>query len=118
MHLTAARALSVRLPSAEIAKRKTRAILGDSLDFAELEKESDDEDLTEFLDGSIGDKQLMKKHLLAEAKNYRELETLIETLDHLETMRSIGDIINEYVDLVCSGFLGILNFVLGRVIQV
>jgi nuclear pore complex protein Nup107 len=97
MHLTAARLLASRVSSSDIAKSKTPAILGVSVDFANLESEGVDEDLTEVLDGSAEQKRLLRKHLLAEAKTFRELETLIESLDNMETVTSMGDLLHEYV---------------------
>ena len=94
MHLTAARMLASRVHSAEIARSKTRAILGESVDFVSLEN-GDDEDLTEVLDGSADQKRLMKKYLLAEAKSFRELEILIEHLDNIETVTSMASLMSE-----------------------
>lgn len=55
----------------------------------------EDEDLTEVLDGSGERKRLLKKHLLAEARSFRELETLIECLDNIETVTSMAAIMAE-----------------------
>jgi len=87
--------LASRIPSTTIAQIKTRAFLGESLDFISLEAQGEDGDLTEVLDGSADQKRLLKRHLLAEAKNYRELETLIESLDNMETVTSLGHIMHE-----------------------
>ncbi|KAE8443343.1 hypothetical protein EG329_001986 [Mollisiaceae sp. DMI_Dod_QoI] len=94
MHLNAARKLAVRVPAATIAQIKTRAIIGDSFDFDALES-GEDEDLTEVLDGSADHKKLLRKHLLDEAKNFRELECLIECLDNIETVASMESLIKE-----------------------
>jgi nuclear pore complex protein Nup107 len=94
MHLAAARMLASRIPSSSIARIKTKAILGESLDFNNLEQ-GDDEDLTEVLDGSAEQKRLLRKHLLAEAKSYRELEALIECLDNIETVTSMASLMIE-----------------------
>jgi nuclear pore complex protein Nup107 len=94
LHLNAARTLASRITSNAIAKCKTRAILGDSVDFFALES-AEDEDVTEVLDGSGEQKKLLRKHLLAEAKSFRELETLIECLDHLETVSSMAVLMEE-----------------------
>ncbi|KAG4427709.1 hypothetical protein IFR05_016806 [Cadophora sp. M221] len=94
MHLSAARELAIKARSSEIAITKTPAILGKSFDFPELIN-SGEEDLTEVLDGSADQKRLLKKHLLAEAKTYRELETLIECLDNLETVSSMAGLLDE-----------------------
>lgn len=79
----------------EIARSKTYAILGQSMDFTALELDGENEDLTEVLDGSADNKRLLRKHLLSEAKSFRELEALIESLDNMETMTSIGDLLHE-----------------------
>ena len=94
MHLNAARALASRITSNAIARCKTGAILGDSIDFFTLEL-GEDEDVTEVLDGFGEQKRLLRKHLLAEAKSFRELETLIECLDHLETVSSMAALMEE-----------------------
>jgi nuclear pore complex protein Nup107 len=95
MRLTAARALASKIPSVEIARSKTRAIIGQSVDFEGLEEAGEDEDLTEVLDGSANEKRLLKKLLLSEAKSYRELETLICALDNMETITSFGQLMDE-----------------------
>lgn len=94
MHLNAARKLAVRVPAATICHIKTRSILGNSYEFEALES-GEDEDLTEVLDGSADQKRLLRKHLLDEAKNYRELENLIECLDNIETVASMECLIKE-----------------------
>ena len=95
MHLTAARALSSRITSLEIARSKTRAIIGQSVGFDALGDMGEDEDLTEVLDGSANEKRLLKKYLLAEAKSFRELESLILALDNMETITSLGQLMEE-----------------------
>lgn len=94
MHLNAARKLAVRVPAAMICQSKTRALLGDTYDFEGLES-IDDEDLTELLDGSANQKRALHKLLLGEAKNYRELENLIECLDNIETVSTMECLIQE-----------------------
>lgn len=94
MRLTAARSLASRIPSEVIAKVKTEAILGDSLDFHDLEG-GDNGDLTEVLEGTADKKRQLKQHLIAEAKSFRELENLIECLDYLETTSSMASLQNE-----------------------
>jgi nuclear pore complex protein Nup107 len=84
MHLEAARTLASKLSTKTITENKTKAILGHTIDFQQLEVEYD-EDLTEVLDGSADQKRLLRKHMVAEAKSYRELEALIECLDQIET---------------------------------
>ena len=95
MHLTAARALSLRINSSDIARSKTRAIVGHSVGFDGLEYMGEDEDLTEVLDGSAKEKRLLKKYLLAEARTFRELETLTLALDNMETITSLGQLMDE-----------------------
>lgn len=84
MHLNAARMLAVKVRSDVIAEMKTGKIIGRSLNFQGLEAESEDEDLTEVIGDQDNCKSLLQKQLVAEAKNYRELETFIEFLDVLE----------------------------------
>jgi nuclear pore complex protein Nup107 len=95
MHLNAARLLASQVSSSDIARAKTQSILGESLDFNNLEFAGDDDDLTEVIDGSTDKKRLLKTHLLGEAKNFRELEALIESLDHIETLTSMGSLMYE-----------------------
>ncbi|PVH74721.1 hypothetical protein DL98DRAFT_519060 [Cadophora sp. DSE1049] len=94
MNLSAARELAIKARGSEIAKSKTPALLGKSFDFAELSNDRE-EDLTEVLDGSADEKRLLKLHLLAEAKTYRELEALIECLDNVETCSSLATLLIE-----------------------
>lgn len=94
MHLNAARSLAGRISSNQIARTKTHAILGDSLDFKALEM-VDDSDASEKFDGTAQKRHQLKQHLLAEARSFRELENLIEALDYLETAASIAGIRNE-----------------------
>lgn len=86
-----------------VASNKTRAILGTSQDFIALESDAE-EDLTEVLDGSADQKKLLKRHLLAEARSFRELEALIELLDNMETTSSMAQLMDEYVNMssLCS----------------
>ncbi|KAH8665778.1 107-domain-containing protein [Tricladium varicosporioides] len=88
MHLNAARILASRVSSSVIARSKTQALIGETLDFTALEN-GDDEDITEVLDGSAERKKLLRKHLLTEARNFRELEALSESLDYIETVSSL-----------------------------
>ena len=94
MHLNAARMLASRVHSADVARSKTRAIIGESVDFTGLESE-DDEDLTEVLDGTASQKRQLKIHLLAEARNFRELEIFTEHLDNIETVTSMASLMSE-----------------------
>jgi nuclear pore complex protein Nup107 len=47
------------------------------------------------LDGSAEEKRLMKKHLVAQAKNYRELEVLISSLNTMDTIATFSYLMNE-----------------------
>ncbi|QSZ30382.1 hypothetical protein DSL72_004905 [Monilinia vaccinii-corymbosi] len=85
LHLTAAIALSQKVSSSGIALSKTRALLGENLDFRGLESQ-DNEDLTEVLDGSADEKRYLKKYMVEQAKSFRELETLALTLDSIESV--------------------------------
>ena len=95
MHLTAARMLASRVSGSQIARSKTHAILGQTMDLAALDSEDENEDLTEVLDGSANHKRLLRKHLYSEAKSFRELEALIESLDNMETVTSMGYLLQE-----------------------
>lgn len=88
--------LASRVPSQDIARSKTYAIIGQGLDFTGLESSDENEDLTEVLDGLAEDKMFLRKHLLAEAKSFRELEALTESLDYMETVTSMGYLLQEY----------------------
>ncbi|EDO04368.1 hypothetical protein SS1G_06851 [Sclerotinia sclerotiorum 1980 UF-70] len=98
LHLSAALTLSQRIPSSEIALSKTRALLGESLDFQGLESE-ENEDLTEVLDGSADKKRHLKKYMVEQAKSFRELETLALTLDRIESAWGIFFLMQEGDDI-------------------
>ena len=85
----------MRINSSDVAKSKTRALIGQSMGFEGLEDMTEDEDLTEVIDGSANDKRLLKKFLLAEARSFRELETLTLALDNMETITSLGQLMDE-----------------------
>lgn len=75
---------------------KTPSILGQEVELVDLVGENDDDqDLTEVLDGVADQKKLLKKYLYAEAKSYRELETLIILLDQMESITSLAAIYEE-----------------------
>jgi len=93
MHLTAAKCLFQKMPSSMIALSKTHALIGDTVDFTGLAIES--EDMTEVLDGLADRQKALKKHLIEQAKPFRELEVLIQALDLLETARSFQTILLE-----------------------
>jgi len=97
MHLNAARKLVEKVRADAIATTKTRKLIGERLDFYGLELDGEDEDMTEVLDGTANQKRLLKKHLVAEAKNFRELEALILALDGMETVAGSAVIMSEYV---------------------
>ncbi|KAK6593880.1 Nucleoporin NUP84 [Botrytis cinerea] len=89
MHLSAAFTLSQRISSSEIALSKTRALLGESLDFQGLDSE-DNEDLTE---------RYLKKYMVEQAKSFRELETLALTLDRIESVWGLYYLMQEANDV-------------------
>ncbi|KAH8592421.1 107-domain-containing protein [Bisporella sp. PMI_857] len=95
MHLNAARKLAKRVRADTIAKSKTRIFLDENLDFEGLELYGEDEDLTEVLNGASNESKQLTKHLLAEAKSFRELEALILALDGLETVASYAELIED-----------------------
>ncbi|KAI9644561.1 Nucleoporin nup84 [Ciborinia camelliae] len=97
LHLSAAFTLAQRISSSAIARSKTRAILGESLDFHGLESE-DNEDLTEVLDGSADKKRHLKRYMVEQAKSFRELETLAVTLDRIESVWGIYYLMQESDD--------------------
>jgi len=95
MHLNAARLLASKVPSNSIARNKTGKILGRSLDFKNLEMDSEDEDLTEVIDDSAEYRYILKKHLVAEARSFRDLEAFTEFLDNIESATSTFDLLHE-----------------------
>ncbi|EPQ65661.1 Bgt-1967 [Blumeria graminis f. sp. tritici] len=80
MHLCAAKILSIRVPSKLLMERKTRAILGESVNLFE----TDDFDVED-------SNAALKFHMLAEANDFRSLEILIEFLDNIETATCLDD---------------------------
>jgi nuclear pore complex protein Nup107 len=76
--------------SSDISKSKTLSILGESLDLMSLESD-ENEDFTERLDGSPEQTKLLKRHMLAEAKTFRDLELLVIVLDSLEITGNMID---------------------------
>lgn len=93
--LGAARMLALKMHSSDIARQKTAAILGESIDLETMAADCEEEDLSEVIDGKPDQKKLLKRHMLAEAKNYTELETLAEVLDSLEDYSSIVVLLRE-----------------------
>jgi nuclear pore complex protein Nup107 len=87
--------LASKVHSNDIIAHKTQALLGQRYDsFDALENETD-EDLTEVLEGSADQKRHLKAHMLKEARNYRDLEALISTLDNIETANSLDSLMGE-----------------------
>jgi nuclear pore complex protein Nup107 len=76
--------LSQAISSSEISLSKTRALVGESLDLHSLETEGYEEDITERIEDPAGSMRLLKRHLVAEAKSFRDLEMLVGALDCLE----------------------------------
>ncbi|KAJ5047115.1 uncharacterized protein L3040_002958 [Drepanopeziza brunnea f. sp. 'multigermtubi'] len=97
MRLNAARSMSISVEYKNVVEVKTRAILGDTYDYIGLENE-EDEDITEVLDGSADGKRHLKKYMVAQAKSFRELESLIDSLDYLETCTSLRVLLSERND--------------------
>ena len=96
MNLLAARHLASRVSCDQIVRRKTHALLGESVGIADLE--ADDEDLTEVLDGSVDQKKPLKKYLLDETKSFRELEALIEHLELIVVVTKHTESYEAYVN--------------------
>ena len=82
--LAAARELAQAVPSSEISLSKTRALIGESLDLNSLEAEGFEEDITERIEDPAGSTRFLKRHLVAEARSFRDLEMLAGALDYLE----------------------------------
>jgi nuclear pore complex protein Nup107 len=95
MRLSAARLLASKVPSSEISLIKTGKIIGKSVDLKGLEMDGEDEDLTEVIGESTENKYLLKKHLLAEARSFKELEAFTEFLDFMESATSTFDLLHE-----------------------
>ncbi|PBP22516.1 hypothetical protein BUE80_DR006503 [Diplocarpon rosae] len=94
MHLSAAKKLCATVPYRYIVHSKTYALLGDYFDVPGLDA-VEQEDITEVFDGSADVKRQLKKHLIAQAKSFRELESLIECLDAIETCTSAVGLMRE-----------------------
>jgi len=82
MRLKSAAILASRVSSDRIARHKTRALLGESMGLDGLL--SDDEDVTEIMDGSGDLKRRVRQHMFDEAKSFRELEVLTEHLANID----------------------------------
>jgi nuclear pore complex protein Nup107 len=93
LRLKAARVLRLQVPSDEIARSKTVDLLGEEYDLAGLEIDVEEEDITERIDGSAEQSRLLKRHMVAEAKSFSELELLIEALDLLEEISGCMEIL-------------------------
>ncbi|KHJ35159.1 putative nuclear pore complex protein [Erysiphe necator] len=83
MNLHAAKMLSINVPSKVLMERKTRAILGESLNLFNSNIDFINEE------SSTG---ALKAYLLNEARNFRELEILIECLDSIDTANCLVEI--------------------------
>ncbi len=95
MKLAAANELAHQIPSYEISRRKTPFILGESLDILALEADNGDEDAVERLDASPEQLKMLKKHMVAESKSFRDLENLIQALLFIEGAASVKDALEE-----------------------
>ncbi|TVY20527.1 Nucleoporin [Lachnellula arida] len=96
MRLLSAKSLMLKIPSSSIALSKTPALIGEAVDFTGLEGGEDD--MTEVLDGSADRRRYLKRHLVEQAKSFRELETLAQALDLIETVKSFQVILKEQQD--------------------
>ena len=90
--LAAARMLAMKMHSSVISKQKTPAILGECIDLDTMRTDCEEAD-SKSADGE--DRKLLKRHMLAEAQNYQELETLAEVLDSLEDFSGIVSLLEE-----------------------
>lgn len=113
LNLKAAQRLRLQLSSAEISRAKSLSLLGEEYDLAGLEIE--DEDVTESLDESSAEARvkarLLKRHMIAEAKSFAELELLIEALDLLQDISSCIADLRSYVAHCLSNLLLLLTAV-------
>ncbi len=95
MHLNAAKTLAINMSSDEICVNKTNSILGDAFTLTDMEIEEDYDDVMdeeEELRAHRG--RLLRKHMLQEAKSYRELEHLTLALFHLEDAANHVDMLS------------------------
>ena len=93
MRLLSAKSLMAKIPSSSIAFSKTRALIGEAVDFSGLE--GGDDDMTEVLDGSADRRRYLKRYLVEQAKSFRELESLAQALDLIETVKSFETLLAE-----------------------
>jgi nuclear pore complex protein Nup107 len=91
-NLAAALLLSQKLHSSEISRHKTHGILDESLSLEELREDCE---INEALDPDSEGIRILKRHMLAEANNFVELQTLTETLDNLESFASFQILLAE-----------------------
>jgi nuclear pore complex protein Nup107 len=90
MNLAAARELAVKCSASSICLSKTPAILRQELDFAGLDADLEEDNLNDTLETT-----LLKRHMAAEARSYRDLEGLLEALDYIEGTAGIIDALDE-----------------------
>lgn len=71
-------------------------MLGETLDLRDLEKACKNEDITESFDVSARQTILLKRHLLAEAKSFRDMELLVGAIDNIESASEHLDAMKRY----------------------
>jgi len=76
--------LAQSLPSSEICQSKTGVYLQEDVDWAGLEAEEDFEDVADRNYEEEAHKRLLKRYMAAEAKSYRELESLMLALQRIQ----------------------------------
>lgn len=99
--LAAARELHRAVSADYISLNKTPALLGESLDLAGLETETDDEDITTRDEKSAEQMRLLRHHMFAEARSFRDLECLIEALDYLDICSNSIHAMERFVERFC-----------------
>jgi hypothetical protein len=89
--------LLLKVHSDDIVIHKTQALLGRRYNkFEDLENQNEnDEDLTEILDGSAGQMRELKAYMVREARNYRDFEAFVTSLDNIETANSLYTLMDE-----------------------
>lgn len=75
--------------SSDIGVLKAESILGERVDPNDLEDLEDDYDDHMTRDVAAGGMRLLRQHLKAESKSYRELEHLAMVLENLDEWRSL-----------------------------
>lgn len=76
------------MPSSDIGVMKAQSILGEKVDPKDFDDLEDAYDEHMSLDADAGGTQLLRRHMNAESKSYRELEYLAMVLESLDEWRS------------------------------